>query len=548
MTGCNDIHFKLLLGGSAVLRLLLIAWGEFQDRNFEVKYTDIDYHVFTDAAWYVTRGKSPYERSTYRYSPLLSYLMVPNICLHNTFGKLMFCGGDMLVAMLIIHILRAQRAAPLSQLIAASAWLCNPYTLTISTRGSCDVLAALLLMAMLILIIRSGSKDKLPVFGASLLYGLVVHMRIYPLIYAPSLVLFLSARAIRSAVKLRRPHLYNSKYSASPCLSGSLWKHLTCNPYETMGTIIKEASSFGFASATMFFVLGSTFYSLYGTQFIQEAFLHHTHRRDPRHNFSPHFYPIYLSMYGHQQMSASAPTSYPGDVAQSVLSAIALDLMHRVEVIGPALDDIVGLGVSNKTASQSSHPDSHILYSTLRSSTSPDVSMWTSLLQLLLQLLISVCLHEDLPSCLLIQTMAFVTLNKVCTAQYFVWYFSLIPLVLPRVMWPLSNGLKLALLGWVLSQVHWLLWGYALEFQGGSVYLPLWAASVAFQLANAFLMVQLLYAIYTRNYTAGAVSLGIDYSADKCRVKSGTTQSSFLSFIDATAEVNEQKHDKFHID
>lgn len=37
----------------------------------ELNGTDIDYKVYTDAAYY----DSPYERHTYRYTPLLAYMM-----------------------------------------------------------------------------------------------------------------------------------------------------------------------------------------------------------------------------------------------------------------------------------------------------------------------------------------------------------------------------------------------------------------------------------------------------------------------------------------
>ena len=72
---------------------------------------------------------------------------------------------------------------------------------------------------------------------------------------------------------------------------------------------------------------------------------------------------------------------------------------------------------------------------------------------------------EDLPFCLFAQTFVFVAYNKVVTSQYFLWYLSLIPLVIPKLKLSKYESVT-SLLLWGFTQASWLLPAYFLEFKG----------------------------------------------------------------------------------
>lgn len=91
-----EMRFRSLLIFSALFRVFLILYGEWQDSHMEVRYTDVDYFVFSDAATLMASGKSPYERLTYRYSPLIAFLLIPNSFLHRSWGKFLFSASGTL--------------------------------------------------------------------------------------------------------------------------------------------------------------------------------------------------------------------------------------------------------------------------------------------------------------------------------------------------------------------------------------------------------------------------------------------------------------------
>ena len=166
-----------------------------------VKYTDIDYLVFSEASGFVSLGGSPYERSTYRYTPLLSWMMLPNIWLHESFGKWIFIITDILIGVFIKRILTRIIPTDVSSRFYAwkgwdsnvlinflvVVWLFNPIAMNVSSRGNAEALISFMVVASLDLLFSHYY------IAAAILYGLSVHFKVYPLIFAPSLFMFIDS-------------------------------------------------------------------------------------------------------------------------------------------------------------------------------------------------------------------------------------------------------------------------------------------------------------------------------------------------------------------
>jgi len=194
----------LIFTAAILLRVGMLLWGLYQDAVSPMKYTDIDYFVFTDAARFLSRGRSPYDRDTYRYTPLLAWMLLPttwgDLWFH--FGKLLFAAADVVAGYLLFSILQSSYGLNKERALKfASIWLLNPMVATISTRGSSEgllgVLAALLLWTVL------SKRTRL----AGVVLGFAVHFKIYPFIYASSIVWWLDDEHLgRPVVRTKKEH------------------------------------------------------------------------------------------------------------------------------------------------------------------------------------------------------------------------------------------------------------------------------------------------------------------------------------------------------
>ena len=410
---------------SLIIRYLIIIITEYLYYNYGVLYTDIDYHVFSDGAKHVAKLESPYERETYRYTPLLAILMIPNVKIWYPIGKFVLSTIDVGVGYLIEKLLKKQQKQKdetFNDIIkgendeafynyASLFYLYNPLTVVICTRGSADCIITFLVLLSLIYL------EKRKYYLSAIIYGFAVHFKIYPIIYAPSIFLYL----------LYKEYVRNNKKELAPIpfCQRFCFKVISTIKMVFKYSLTKVALSFVLISSSVFFVFLGVFYKLIGYKFLYEYLLYHLIRKDHRHNYSIFYYTIYLT--------------YDNDFSKYL-------------------------------------------------------SLVTFLPQMILILTVTIFLYKDINLCLIILTMIFVHFNKVITAQYFIWYLSLIPLIVHRNL--LFNVKKwkalIMFIIWMFFELIWNSYSHLLEYEGKNYFITMWIVNVFFFLISCIFVFQLI--------------------------------------------------------
>ncbi|KAJ9627069.1 GPI mannosyltransferase 1 [Taxawa tesnikishii (nom. ined.)] len=395
----------LVFALAVLLRLILLFWGRYQDTHSPLKYTDIDYLVFTDASRFVSRSRSPYARDTYRYTPLLAWLLYPTAFggFWFEFGKVLFALGDVVTGWLAYSILTSGKAEMSKEraLKYASIWLLNPMVANISTRGSSEGLLAVIVVALLWAVMSKYIRL------AGVLLGLAVHFKIYPFIYAASIFWWLDETNVGTcdlqSMALENPTILN-RYLAF---------------------FNRKRLQLAIFSLVTFMGLNLIMLRMYGMEFVEHSYAYHLIRIDHRHNFS--IYNTLLHLKSAAADSSGFGVESVAFVPQLFLSVVAIPFLLA---------------------------------------------------------------KKDIAGTMLAQTFAFVTFNKVCTSQYFLWYMVFLPFYLPSSSFIKHPKLGLSALAlWVLGQAAWLQQGYQLEFLGNSTFVPgLWLASMLFFAINTWIL------------------------------------------------------------
>lgn len=147
----------------------------------------------------------------------------------------------------------------------------------------------------------------------AVLYGLAVHWRVFPVLYSLPIWICLghsrtaeqqsTSESLISAQEAgAQLHCMPSENMPAQCEQvnrrpdcSHVWVHAAgCSNLTLLLSFSRAQLQFAATSLTTFLGLAAICYHLYGQPFLEEAYLYHSTRKDPRHNFSVWFYHIYL--------------------------------------------------------------------------------------------------------------------------------------------------------------------------------------------------------------------------------------------------------------
>lgn len=288
------MDFSWHLAFAFFIRVCMIFFSQWYDNNYTgVHYTDVDYTVFTNAAEHILIGDSPYMRPTYRYTPLIAVLLIPNILLHFCWGKLLFSTFDLATGIVIRKIV--SKSHPDLGNFCAYLWLYNPLSIIISTRGNADSISCFLVLITLFAHIQNNYILSAIFFATS------VHVRIYPFIFG--LVYYLN-------IDNEKTHKSVARF------------------YGILPT--RKRIIFVLVFVLSLIIETLPWYYLYGQKFLDESYLYHIRRLDVRHNFSVYFYVNYLqSSFENSSIMHSLATKFPLLI---LLGSISIKFSHSKEL------------------------------------------------------------------------------------------------------------------------------------------------------------------------------------------------------------------------
>ena len=122
------------------------------------------------------------------------------------------------------------------------------------------------------------------------------------------------------------------------------------------------------------------------------------------------------------------------------------------------------------------------------------LSLVTFLPQMILILAVTIFLYKDINLCLIILTMIFVHFNKVITAQYFIWYLSLIPLIIHRNLLFSVKKCKaiIMFIFWMFFELIWNTFSHLLEYEGKNYFMTMWIVNIFFFLISCLFVKEII--------------------------------------------------------